>query len=86
MRMVKVEIESTKGKATVYRRGHEVVVEVDGDVIGKTKGQVWELTAAVSNGTEYYGLASDLQLMLDGVPGTRGDIADYLRVIGYFAD
>jgi len=86
MRMVKVEIESTKGKATVCRRGHEVVVEVDGSLAGGTKGQVWEFTAAVSNSTEYYRFASDLQLMLDGVPGTNGDIADYLRVIGYFAD
>ena len=86
MKYVKVEIEGTKGRAVVYRRGHEVVVEVDGSLAGGTKGQIWEFTATVSNSTEYYRFASDLQLMLDGAPGTQGDIADYLRVIEHFAD
>ena len=86
MKYTKVEIESRKGKAAVYRRSHNVVVEVDGSLAGGTKGQTWEFTANAGDSRECYGLASDLQLMLDGVPGTNGDIADYLTVIERFSD
>ena len=86
MRMVRVEIESTKGKATVFRRDRTVVVEVDGAVIGKAKGQVFEFTADAQEPREYLWLARDLQVMLDGGVGTQGDIAEYVRLVETFAD
>jgi len=86
MRMVKVEIESTKGKATVRRDGSKVIVEVDGSVIGRAKGQIWEFTAHTKNPDECLWLARDLQVMLDGQTGTQGDIAEYVRMIECFAD
>ena len=86
MRMVRVEIESTKGKATVFRRDGAVVVEVDGAVIGKARGRVWEFTANAKNPDECLWLARDLQVMLDGGVGTQGDIAEYVRLVECFAD
>ena len=86
MRMVNAEVEGTKGKAAVYRRSHNVVIEVDGEVIGRTKGQVWEFTANASEPQECIWLARDLQVMLDGDPGTQDEIAKYVQLINCFAD
>jgi len=86
MRMVKAEVESTKGSAMVRRDGSKIVVEVDGSVIGETKGQVWEFTAHAKNPNECISLARDLQVMLDGDMGTQDEIVKYVQLINCFAD
>jgi hypothetical protein len=84
--MVRAEIESTNGKATVFRRDEKVVVEVDSAVLGKRPGRVCEFAANAKNPDECLWLARDLQVMLDGVSGTQGDIAEYVRVVECFAN
>jgi len=95
MRYAKVEIEGRLGRATVQRQGNEVLIRlvtrvkdggpparelrVDARPVGKRLGYD-------EDDDHLYLAACELQQALDGVKGTQGDIAGYLRVIQHFSD
>ncbi len=92
MKTTRIDIEGRTGKATIFRSGGEIVINVTrraarpDDTIRRGIGRDDSWLAGGRNDKAIYELAERLQQTLDGCPGTAGDIADYLTVIRTFAD
>ena len=92
MRTTRIDIEGDRGRATIFRSGGDIVINVtrladrpDGTIRrGIGRNDSW--LAGCRNDKAIYQMACRLQQTLDGCPGTAGDIADYLTVIRTFAD
>jgi hypothetical protein len=81
MKIARIDITSTKGRATIFRSGQDIVINIT-PLIGRDDS--WVVSARDERRQQQ--VARDLQTELDGVYGTRGDVAEYLRVIETFAD
>ena len=92
MRTTRIDIEGRTGKATIFRSGAEILINIArrteaGDTTirrGIGRNDSWVVSARSE--WEQKDAAAKLQRALDGQPGTQGDIADYQRVIETFAD
>jgi hypothetical protein len=95
MRTTRIDIEGDRGRATIFRSGNDIVINVtrrsgkpDATIRrGIGHNDSWLISA--SSRTHHVGhvfLARQLQETLDGFRGTAGDIEEYLRAIETFAD
>ena len=91
MRTTRIDIESSRGRATILRSGSDIVVNVTqyttlGDAIRQDIGHDASWLASANNPDQQQCMAVSLQILLDGHVGAAGDVADYQRVIEIFAD
>ena len=92
MRTTRIDIEGRTGKATIFRSGGEILINLTrrteaGDTTirrGMGRNDSWVVSARSQ--WEQIDAARKLQRALDGQIGTAGDVADYQRVIETFAD
>ena len=92
MKTTRIDIEGRTGKATIFRSGGEILINITrrtepGDTTirrGIGRNDSW-VVSAISH-WEQIDAARKLQRALDGQIGTAGDVADYQRVIETFAD
>ena len=68
--------------ATISRRNNQKCIEV---TIVTPTGENQHKVAADSE-EDVWSMAECLQYHLDGVTGTKSDIHDYYRILGYFMD
>jgi len=83
MKTTRIDVSSTKGRAAIFRSGSDIVINVS-RLVGRPDS--WVVSAAPAADAERLVAARRLQVALDGCYGTNGDVAEYLRVIGTFAD
>jgi len=83
MKIARIDISSTKGRATVFRSGTDIVINIS-RLIGRDHS--WVVPARATAAGDRRTAARRLQTELDGIYGTNGDVAEYLRVIETFAD
>ena len=83
MKIARIDVSSTKGRATIFRSGTDIVINVT-PLVGRDES--WVVPARATADGERLVAARRLQMTLDGIYGTNGDVADYLRVIATFAD
>ena len=92
MRTTRIDIEGSRGRATIFRSGSDIVVNVTrragkpDDTIRLGIGHEDSWLVGCRDHAAQQGLAVRLQKTLDGHAGTAGDVADYQRVIETFAD
>ena len=81
MKTTRIDIESKSGRATIFRSGADIVVNVT-RLVGRPDS--WVVPAG---GAEQMLLAARrLQQAMDGCRGTEGDVAEYLNAIATFAN
>jgi hypothetical protein len=83
MKIARIDISSTKGRATIFRSGSDIVINIT-RLVGRDDS--WVVPARATAAADRRAAARRLQTTLDGVYGTRGDVAEYERVIETFAD
>ena len=83
MKIARIDISSTKGRATVFRSGTDIVINIS-RLVGRDDS--WVVPARPTAAGDRRTAARRLQTELDGVYGTNGDVAEYLAVIETFAD
>ena len=92
MRTTRIDIEGQTGKATIFRSGDEILInlarrtEAGNTTIRRGIGHNDSWVISARSQWEQADAAAKLQRALDGQTGTAGDIADYQRVIETFAD
>jgi len=94
MKIDRIEISGTHGRAMVFRSGWDIVINVtrlrgrpDATVRrGIGREDSWLVSARPTARGDRLCTAERLQTALEGTHGTQGDVADYLRVIETFAD
>ena len=94
MRIDRIDISGTHGRATVFRAGSDIVINVtrlrDRPTATVRRGigrdDSWLVPAGADRAGQRQVAAQRLQTALEGAHGTHGDVADYLRVIETFAD
>jgi hypothetical protein len=92
MRTTRIDIEGDRGRATIFRSGSDIVINVTrrsakpDDTIRLGIGHEDSWLVGCRDHAAQQGLAVRLQKTLDGHAGTAGDVADYQRVIETFAD
>ena len=92
MKITRIDIEGRTGKATIFRSGTEILINIArrteaGDTTirrGIGRNDSW-VVSAISH-WEQNDAARKLQRALDGQIGTAGDVAEYQHVIETFAD
>ena len=82
MKTTRIDVSSTNGRATIFRSGSDIVINIT-RLAGRDLSWVEPAKATASARRT---LAQRLQNVLDGLGGTNGDVAEYLRVIETFAD
>jgi hypothetical protein len=89
MRITRTEFEGAAGRVAIERPPHAPTMRID-SIVRKpgTNGQVWKTwhVSAHANKNEQLEVARELQYRTDGVRGTTGDIAAYLRELERFAE
>jgi len=94
MKIDRIDISGTRGRATVFRSGSDIVINVT-QLRGRPSATVrrgigredsWLVPARPGERGNRLLMAERLQTALEGTHGTHGDVADYLRVIETFAD
>ena len=83
MKIARIDVSSTKGRATIFRSGTDIVINIS-RLVGRDDS--WVVPARATAAGDRRTAARRLQIELDGIHGTNGDIAEYLRVIETFAD
>ena len=92
MRTTRIDIEGDRGRATIFRSGSDIVINVTrrsakpDDTIRLGIGHEDSWVVGCRDHVGRILLAGRLQKTLDGQVGTAGDVADYQRVIETFAD
>ena len=92
MRTTRIDIEGRTGKATIFRSGAEILINITrrsqqpDTTIRRGIGRNDSWVVSARSQWEQIDAARKLQRTLDGQIGTAGDIADYQRVIETFAD
>ena len=81
MRVMKVEVESTEGGATLRRAEGMVRAQWVTTAHGARQAE-----ASARDQMQLVRLAKALQRALDGYQGTAGDVGDYNRIIQMLAD
>ena len=81
MKITHIQIEGTRGKATVFRSGQSIVINLE---LKNRPDDSW--VVGCRDLADQKGTARKLQMALDGYYGTNGDVAEYLRIIETFAD
>ena len=81
MKTTRIDIESKAGRATIFRSGADIVINVT-RLVGRPDS--WVVPAG--NAEQMLLAARRLQQALDGYPGTEGDVAEYLNAIATFAN
>ncbi len=83
MKTTRIDISSTKGQATIFRSGGDIVINIT-RLVGRDES--WVVPARATAAADRRMAARRLQTTLDGICGTNGDAAEYERVIDTFAD
>jgi predicted ATPase len=82
MKTTRIDVSSTNGRATIFRSGSDIVINITRQ---RGRDLSW-VEPAKTTASARRTLAQRLQNVLDGTGGTTGDVAEYLRVIETFAD
>jgi hypothetical protein len=89
MKITRIELEGNAGHVAIERKGGSATIRIDSmirDPKGEQAWKTWEIDARVTDDTELFWIATEVQRRCDGVVGTNGDVDGYYRELQRFAD